>query len=403
MTTRTSIPSYEGCGFPDTRIVRFITALKDARFSGQLVWVAVGDQRKWIFYFYLGTLCYVTGGTHLVRRWVRNLAVYCPHVQVNLAQLQHDLYKATPASLVFGWEYYLLNLWVEQYQLKQEQAGWVIQAIFSEVLLEMLHVPDLTYQIKPLSSALRPLVALDGQKTVAELQKIRQNLQDYNIDVAVLNKAPVVRHPERLLGRMALEAFQALPKLLDGEKTLRDLANQARIDVVQATRSLLPHIQSGLIELVHVADLPEPIYSAMPQPASVAETSFGNASPLIACVDDSAIVCWTMEKLLTTAGYRFIAINDGFRAITTLLQHKPSLIFLDVLMPGTNGYEICRNLRKAHSFRDTPIVFLTGLDGVVDQVRARLAGASDFLSKPIDREKVLSITTKYVTKEAMAP
>jgi chemotaxis family two-component system response regulator PixG len=72
-------------------------------------------------------------------------------------------------------------------------------------------------------------------------------------------------------------------------------------------------------------------------------------------------------------------------------------------MLNTNGYEICKTLRKAPSFKNTPIVFLTGFDGVVDQVRAKLAGASDFLSKPIDEEKVLDTIAQHLPQGTVVP
>jgi two-component system, chemotaxis family, response regulator PixG len=88
------------------------------------------------------------------------------------------------------------------------------------------------------------------------------------------------------------------------------------------------------------------------------------------------------------------------RAIAVLLARKPNLIFLDLVMPSTNGYEICSQLRKLSYFRDTPIVILTGHDGIVDRVRAKLVGASDFLSKPADAETVLSVIRKHLQEEA---
>lgn len=400
MTIRATTPSFQDCKFLDSKVARFVEVLREAQFTGKLVWSSSKDEKKWSFYFYLGRICYATGGTHSVRRWARNLAAYCPHIQVNITQLQHALHQTNPANLVFGWEYYLFCLWIEQKKITCEEASQAIEAILSEVLLDLSQAEGLTYHVKQIQSVPKPLVWVDGKTAFIEAQKLCQNCWKYNIELSFLDRALLVKYPERLQGWISTEAYQALPQLLDGEKTLRDLATQAKLDIVQVARSLLPHIQSGLVELVNVPDLPEPVY---PTDFRRGKGQTNPAKPLIACVDDSVIVCWTMEKLLTAAGYEFISINDGFRAITTLLHRKPDLIFLDVFMPGTNGYEICRNLRKAPSFQDTPIVFLTGLDGVVDQVRARLAGASDFLSKPIDADRVLNVIAKYLSKGAIVP
>ena len=105
-----------------------------------------------------------------------------------------------------------------------------------------------------------------------------------------------------------------------------------------------------------------------------------------------------MEKILTTGGYRFLGVQDSLRAIATLLSRKPDLIFLDLIMPNTNGYEICTQLRKVSAFRDTPIVILTGNDGIIDRVRAKIVGASGFLSKPANAETVLEATRQHLSE-----
>ena len=65
-------------------------------------------------------------------------------------------------------------------------------------------------------------------------------------------------------------------------------------------------------------------------------------------------------------------------------------------MPNANGYEICSQLRKLSIFKETPIVILTGQDGIIDRVRAKLVGATDFLSKPVAASTVLEVINRYL-------
>ncbi|BAY27673.1 response regulator receiver protein [Calothrix sp. NIES-2100] len=118
--------------------------------------------------------------------------------------------------------------------------------------------------------------------------------------------------------------------------------------------------------------------------------------PLVACVDDSPVICRTLEGLLIHQGYRFVGIQESLTAVLKLIKSKPDFIFLDILMPTVNGYEICAQIRKTPSLKDVPIVILTGKDGLVDRMRAKLVGASDFLSKPIEPNKVLDVLEKYL-------
>jgi two-component system, chemotaxis family, response regulator PixG len=90
------------------------------------------------------------------------------------------------------------------------------------------------------------------------------------------------------------------------------------------------------------------------------------------------------------------SILDPLQSLTTLLQKKPKLIFLDLVMPNTNGYELCSFLRKSPLFKELPIVMLTGHDGVIDRLRAKVAGSTDFLGKPPDPTKVTDVVQRLL-------
>jgi chemotaxis family two-component system response regulator PixG len=110
-----------------------------------------------------------------------------------------------------------------------------------------------------------------------------------------------------------------------------------------------------------------------------------------------------MSQILTQAGYRCINVQDPVKALPILLEHKPGLIFLDLVMPVANGYEICGQIRRVSVFKDTPVIILTSNDGIVDRVRAKMVGSSGFLAKPIERSKVLAILQRYLPTPTPAP
>jgi two-component system, chemotaxis family, response regulator PixG len=123
--------------------------------------------------------------------------------------------------------------------------------------------------------------------------------------------------------------------------------------------------------------------------------------PLIACIDDSLSVYMTMEKIITEYGYRCFGIQDPLRIITGLLKNKPDLIFLDLVMPVTNGYEVCEQIRKTPSLANIPIVILTGNDGLIDRVRTKFVGANGFLGKPIQVAAVTKMIDKYLEEKQL--
>ncbi|WP_138500611.1 response regulator [Nostoc sp. PA-18-2419] len=132
-------------------------------------------------------------------------------------------------------------------------------------------------------------------------------------------------------------------------------------------------------------------------PPAASKAIIDVSRPLVACVDDSPTICRSLEEILTHQGYRFVGIQESLIAILQLIKSKPDFIFLDLLMPKVNGYEICSQIRKTPVLKDVPVVILTGKDGIVDRMRAKLVGATDFLGKPVEAEKVLSVVHKYLT------
>ncbi|MGQ4646350.1 response regulator [Lyngbya aestuarii] len=385
-------PTLNAMQFTDSKKAQLLQTLKRLRFNGQLT-LTDPNKKQWIFLLYMGHIIYATGGTHPVRRWQRHLAVHCRQMHAQTFACKSTLPGINPEDSNSCWEYQVLRLWVAQGKITHEQAANMIRAVVTEVLFDLTPAKCVTHQIKPDKSLATPMILIDVAQAVTEAQQFCQVWSNAQLAAYSPTSAPVIKQPEYLKKHTSEQVYQSLSKLLNGRNTLYDLATQTKRDIVQVTRSLLPYIESGLVELIAIPDLPTPFDAPSPdEPLTPVKSS----EPLIACIDDSLLICQTMKKLLTKTGYQFVGISDPLRAIATLLACKPNLIFLDLVMPNTNGYEICTQLRKLSVFRDTPIVILTGQDGIVDQVRARLVGATDFLSKPIDAEKVLRVMNKYL-------
>jgi chemotaxis family two-component system response regulator PixG len=378
--------------FTASKAVQFLKTLKRLQFSGQLVFTDSKGQ-QWLFYLYQGDIMYATGGIHSVRRWQRNIALHCPQIAARSLVLPNDLAELNAGVFSSFWEYQLLSLWITQQKISREQAAQMIQAVITEALFDVAQAMRVVSKINPDNSLSKPLVLIDVQEAIAEVQQLWQNWQDAQLANYSPNSALQIKQPEELKKRTSTQVYNTLSQVLNGQYTLRDIAVQMNRDIGQVTLSLLPYVHLGIVEFISIPDLPTPI---SPPVSTTPATSTKPTGPLIACVDDSPMVCQTMESLLVAAGYQFVGVEDALRAFAILLTRKPDVIFLDLVMPNTNGYEICSRLRKLDGFRDTPIVILTGNDGIVDRVRAKLVGASDFLSKPIDAGKVLNVIHKYV-------
>ncbi len=105
---------------------------------------------------------------------------------------------------------------------------------------------------------------------------------------------------------------------------------------------------------------------------------------IILIIDDDPIARATLEALLSDGPYQLLFAAGGAEGLTRALSVIPDLILLDVMMPGLDGYEVCRRLRASSTLAEVPIVMLTALDNQAARLEGLQAGADDFVAKPFD-------------------
>lgn len=107
-------------------------------------------------------------------------------------------------------------------------------------------------------------------------------------------------------------------------------------------------------------------------------------------VDDTPTNLFILSTLLTSEGYLVDQADNGRRAIAFAKANRPTLILLDIMMPGMDGYEVCSQLREDPITADIPIIFLSSLDAPFDKVEAFHRGAADYVTKPFQPAEVLA-------------
>ncbi|MBZ4687894.1 MAG: two-component system, OmpR family, response regulator MprA [Clostridia bacterium] len=108
----------------------------------------------------------------------------------------------------------------------------------------------------------------------------------------------------------------------------------------------------------------------------------------ILVVDDDEKITTFLYRILTYEGYEVYVAHDGIEGFNKTLEVKPDLVILDILMPGIDGIEVCKRLRKQNV--TTPFLMLTAKDEVTDRVQGLDAGADDYLVKPFALEELLA-------------
>jgi CheY-like chemotaxis protein len=116
---------------------------------------------------------------------------------------------------------------------------------------------------------------------------------------------------------------------------------------------------------------------------------------LILVVDDARTECELMGKTVTGAGHEVIYAAHGKDAIALANQHKPALIFLDVVMPIMDGFATCRHLRRDPATAQIPIVLLTAKSKESDVFWGKRHGASEHIAKPWTSDVIIAIIDRY--------
>src|SRR6202050_4196402 len=112
----------------------------------------------------------------------------------------------------------------------------------------------------------------------------------------------------------------------------------------------------------------------------------------ILIVDDEPGARTALATLLRREGFEVRDVSDGAAALAACSSFRPDLILLDIVMPGMDGFEVCRRIKATPETRLTPVVLITGLSATEDRIRVINASADDFLSKPIDFSELLART-----------
>lgn len=116
-------------------------------------------------------------------------------------------------------------------------------------------------------------------------------------------------------------------------------------------------------------------------------------------IDDSKTIRRTAETLLKKAGCEVFTATDGFEALAKIADHRPDIIFVDIMMPRLDGYQTCALIKHNQVFKSTPVIMLSSKDGLFDRARGRIVGSEQYLTKPFAKEELLGAIKRHVQRD----
>ncbi|MEM6252440.1 MAG: response regulator [Cyanobacteria bacterium P01_D01_bin.156] len=290
-------------------------------------------------------------------------------------------------------------------------AGYISENLFDIIQQGTLEFQrsktPLSYKVSSRDAASFPYINLRHRHLWEQVLQSWQAWEELDLLDVQPNQVPVIVNSTVLRQHISPNLLQYLSTLKEQRQTLRDIATKLNqpLTLTSLAVSIVPHIRNNLIRMVELEDLiagkvatSGTLYSGQTaananSPASNHSKLSGNGA-LVLYIDDSPTDSQKMANIVEGAGYRYINIADPLQALPKLLEVKPQIIFLDLVMPIANGYELCAQIRRISAFKDTPVIIVTNNDGIADRVRAKVVGASGFMGKPISQQKVLKILKK---------
>lgn len=343
----------------------------------------MGD-RSWFVFFLNGQIIYAGDSGGNLTRLRDHLRRYKKPDSVL------DNISVSSIATVNAPEYGHLWALLENHILTPAQGRSIIQSMVHETLFDLLsfHQGSFIFEIGP---ALSPqLTTLEIGPLLVKIIKQVQEWKQFHPHIQSPDQCPVISDPAQLREVLNENAFRMLGRWVDGKTSIRQMARYLNRDILTVAKAIYPYVQQGLVQLLHLTS-EDSLFGRrdfdLPQQDKI---------PRIVCIDDGATIRKAVEYILNEQGYEATAISNPVRALSLVFQLKPDLILCDIAMPELDGYEICAMLRKSTAFRQTPIVMLTGKDGFIDRVKARMVGATDYLTKPFGESELLMLVEKYV-------
>ena len=376
----------------------------DKAFSGNLN-IKIDDLSGWVFSFRLGRLGWVSGGISPVDRWQRN---------IELAQLNLDRDKLPNISDVqrkIGDSHTLAKLFNSASIDRQQWADFIVRTA-TECLFDIMQFSRqsenfLHYHLTTTGAnnhhlnIISPL--MDIEPVLSQSISSWQEWSNAELAPYLPSLFPNFSQPKQPAQLYTDPSIQQIMLSIDGTRSLRSLAIKHQQQILALTKALLPFLTSGVIVLSprsnyqsdRVETLPEETIPNQLIPSQQIDKIAAKFQINIACINDNIFTYQCLEKIFTEYGHQSFGIQDPLKIVSTLIKNKPNLIFLDLVMLSTNGYEVCGQIRKISSLKDVPVVILTSRDGSRDRQRAETVGANGFLGKPVQSESVVKMLDKY--------
>lgn len=326
----------------------------------------------WSIYLEQGKLIYATNSSspfERLDRHLRHLSQQVPSL-VSAVRVQVRLLfdRGGDAATEIASDFQAICWLVDQEHLSTAQAGDLVESLAKEVLDPFLSIQEGSHELIPLErmAEVPRFCQIDLRSIVEQCQSQARQKQISSL----------------IANRIAERASTATQN--GTTPSLNQNSSQVGAEANEPTQ---PPAASSTDE--RKTQVTKFNTEALPLPS-------GKGTYTIACIDDSPTVLQAIRSFLDDKTFTVLMIDNPVKALMQIIRSKPDLILLDVTMPNLDGYELCSLLRKHPHFKHTPVVMVTGNTGFIDRAKARLVGASGYLTKPFTQSDLVKMVFKHL-------
>jgi twitching motility two-component system response regulator PilG len=248
--------------------------------------------------------------------------------------------------------------------------------------------------------------ARTGQRDRAQelaWRSLRQNRHRESAWLLLATLVPTREDQEMCLRQvLAANPGHELAREWFGKVSVAEQADSLRLPMFD-TSTVPPPLprDSGTVPMMPMARVlpldtrPMPI-TRLPQEPRREDPREEQPRPRVLVVDDSATVRRLVTLALERLGCEVVTASGGLEALGILSHAAPSLVLLDVGLPNLDGHQICRAIKRNERTSGVPVIMLTGRDGLMDRLRGKMSGASEYLTKPFDPVALNEVVRKYL-------
>jgi two-component system, chemotaxis family, response regulator PixG len=381
----------------------------------------ISESVQWMIFLEAGAIVYATHSVEPLDRLERHLrrlghqiSALTKEVRIQL-RMEFDHY--TPKDGTDCVDYQAVCWLVQRQYLTPFEAGRLVDCLINEVFESYLLAQSTDTKLIGVTQKIHAFTRLHLGTLITNTKKQLQQWQSLEPEVRSPYQRPYFLNQSKAQQRFSPESQQKLAKILKGF-SIRHLSALLNQDELKLARVLRSYIQDGTIilreaqppfnQIPSLSDRwldPSSFTPLAPPPIEEGDMSLGRFSTTalpqqqrkIVCIDDSAAMLEQLNRFLEEENFAVFTINDPIKASMEIMRIKPDLILLDVGMPNIDGYKFCRIIRNHSQFKTIPIIMVTGNTGLIDRAKARLAGATDYMTKPFVQTELLKMVFRYLS------